>query len=125
MRGTILKSFSFEEQGHPVTFTNVPVDKCSRCGESFITPATNRLLDALAAAYHHRGTINFPSPEPMTPSAVQGIRKRFHSTQTSFASLLGVTPTTIALWEQGRRQPTGTARVLMRLLDDLKSASAS
>lgn len=35
--------------------------------------------------------------------------------QQDFARLLGVSPRTLQDWEQGRRQPTGAAKTLLRL----------
>jgi len=35
--------------------------------------------------------------------------------QDKFAALLGVSVKTLHNWEQGRRKPTGAARVLLRL----------
>lgn len=35
--------------------------------------------------------------------------------QQDFASLLGVSPRTLQDWEQGRRQPTGAAKTLLRI----------
>lgn len=35
--------------------------------------------------------------------------------QSEFASLLGISVRTLHQWEQGRRQPTGAARVLLHL----------
>jgi len=37
-------------------------------------------------------------------------------TQRSFAAILGVPVKTLRNWEQGRRQPTGPARVLLSLV---------
>ena len=35
--------------------------------------------------------------------------------QQEFAELLGVSPRTLKDWEQGRREPTGAARMLLRV----------
>lgn len=35
--------------------------------------------------------------------------------QQEFAQLLGVSPRTLQDWEQGRREPTGAARTLLKL----------
>lgn len=35
--------------------------------------------------------------------------------QAEFASLLGVSPRTLQDWEQGRREPTGAARTLLKV----------
>ncbi len=48
---------------------------------------------------------------------VQGIRERLGLSQSAFAALLGVSTRTLQDWEQGRRQPTGAARSLLRVAD--------
>lgn len=48
---------------------------------------------------------------------VQSIRERIGLSQSSFAALLGVSTRTLQDWEQGRRQPTGPARSLLRVAD--------
>ncbi|MCH4563664.1 helix-turn-helix domain-containing protein [Halomonas sp. EGI 63088] len=42
-------------------------------------------------------------------------RHRMGLSQTEFASLLGVSRRTLQEWEQGRREPTGAARTLLRV----------
>ena len=53
--------------------------------------------------------------EPLSPIA----RARLKSglTQAQFAALLGVSKRTLEQWEQGRRQPSGAARTLLRLVE--------
>ena len=53
----------------------------------------------------------YPEPE------VKAIREKTGLSQTRFALLLGVSKRTLENWEQGRRHPTGPARVLLKLLD--------
>src|SRR5215471_6331070 len=49
---------------------------------------------------------------------VRAIRERVRGgTQESFGALIGVPAGTVRTWEQGRRRPTGAARVLLRLID--------
>lgn len=45
------------------------------------------------------------------------IRKRLNVSQHAFAGLLGVSVRTIQDWEQGRRQPSGPAKALLRIVD--------
>lgn len=47
---------------------------------------------------------------------VKGIRKAFGLSQAKFARLIDVEIATLRNWEQGRRAPTGPARVLLRAL---------
>lgn len=42
-------------------------------------------------------------------------RTRLRLSQNKFAALLGISVKTLHNWEQGRRKPTGAARVLLRL----------
>jgi putative transcriptional regulator len=49
------------------------------------------------------------------PEGVAAVRSRLGLSQPQFARLLGVGLGTLRHWEQGRRQPTGAARVLLRV----------
>lgn len=42
-------------------------------------------------------------------------RSNIGLSQTEFAKLLGVSPRTLQDWEQGRRQPTGAAKTLLKV----------
>ncbi len=46
---------------------------------------------------------------------VRYVRQTYNFTQESFAKLMGVSVGTLRNWEQGRRHPTGAARVLLRI----------
>lgn len=46
---------------------------------------------------------------------VAEIRNSFGLSQDKFAQLLGISPSTLRNWEQGRRKPEGAARVLLRV----------
>ncbi len=46
---------------------------------------------------------------------VAALRRRFRLSQAKFAALLGISVDTLQNWEQGRRQPEGPARVLLRV----------
>lgn len=46
---------------------------------------------------------------------VAALRTRFRLSQAKFAALLGISVDTLQNWEQGRRQPEGAARVLLRV----------
>ncbi|NOX26899.1 MAG: helix-turn-helix domain-containing protein [Gammaproteobacteria bacterium] len=56
--------------------------------------------------------IHFPEPE------IKAIREKTGLSQSNFALLIGVSKRTLENWEQGRRHPTGPAKVLLRLLND-------
>ncbi|MCP5209160.1 MAG: helix-turn-helix domain-containing protein [Hahellaceae bacterium] len=53
----------------------------------------------------------YPDPE------VKAIRERLGVPQEKFAMILGVSKRTFENWEQGRRDPTGAARSLLRLVE--------
>jgi putative transcriptional regulator len=46
---------------------------------------------------------------------VARVRARLGLSQSRFAALLGITASTLKNWEQGRRQPTGAAKVLLKV----------
>lgn len=47
---------------------------------------------------------------------IKKIRENLKLSQTVFAKLLNVSPSSIRQWEQGKRKPTGSTRVLLDLL---------
>ena len=55
----------------------------------------------------------------MIPNAIDvaAVRKKTGLSQAAFARRVGVHPTTVHNWEQGRRTPQGPARILLALLD--------
>ena len=46
---------------------------------------------------------------------VREVRKQLNLKRADFAELLGVSPRTLESWEQGKRQPSGAAGVLLRI----------
>jgi putative transcriptional regulator len=51
------------------------------------------------------------------PARVVAIRERMGLSQRGFAKLIGVSVDTLQNWEQGRRQPSGPAGVLLTVLE--------
>ena len=49
------------------------------------------------------------------PPDIKAIRKRLKVSQGHFAAMIGVSPRTLQNWEQGRRQPDGPAKALLRV----------
>jgi putative transcriptional regulator len=56
-----------------------------------------------------------PPPESMTPEEIRRIRMRMHASQVVFARYLCVSPKAVQSWEQGVRQPQGTALRLLAI----------
>ncbi len=52
----------------------------------------------------------------LTTYQIKEIRENLNLSQTVFAKLLNVSPSSIRQWEQGKRQPTGATQVLLDLL---------
>jgi putative transcriptional regulator len=48
-------------------------------------------------------------------SNIVSVRAALGLSQSKFASLLGISRDTLQNWEQGRREPTGPAKVLLRI----------
>ena len=48
---------------------------------------------------------------------VRAVRARLGMSQADFASRFGISSATVRNWEQGRRQPEGSARVLLTIID--------
>ena len=59
------------------------------------------------------------APPKSTPSDdvdVRAVRAKTGLSQAKFAELLGIELATLCNWEQGRRDPTGPARALLRAI---------
>jgi putative transcriptional regulator len=52
----------------------------------------------------------------LTTHQIKEIRENMNLSQTVFAKLLNVSPSSIRQWEQGKRKPTGSTRVLLDLI---------
>ncbi len=51
------------------------------------------------------------------PASSEEIRTRLGLSQGAFAGLMGVSVRTVQDWEQGRREPSGPAKSLLRIVD--------
>jgi putative transcriptional regulator len=47
---------------------------------------------------------------------VRAVRKEYRLSQSKFAALMGISAGTLRNWEQGRRKPEGSARILLRIV---------
>jgi len=51
------------------------------------------------------------------PVDIKRMRNRLHVSQTQFSLMIGVSRSTLQNWEQGRREPKGPAKALLRIMD--------
>ena len=49
------------------------------------------------------------------PPDIKAVRRRLGVSQGQFAAMIGVSPRTLQNWEQGRREPEGPAKALLRV----------
>jgi len=47
---------------------------------------------------------------------VRAVRREYRLSQSKFAALMGISAGTLRNWEQGRRKPEGSARILLRIV---------
>ena len=73
-------------------------------------------IEALRSFNRGENNLRTHPVDRSVPSPAE-IRRRLNVTQQAFAGLLGVSVRTIQDWEQGRRQPTGPAKTLLRIID--------
>ncbi len=71
------------------------------------------------AAAYARGEIELPTRVVEVPEAVDvaAIRKRLRLSQERFAEKFGFTVASVRDWEQRRRRPERTARMLLQVID--------
>lgn len=77
-------------------------------------------FDELLGSIREAGQILRGEAEPsreltFTAEDVQAIRKKLRKSQDEFALMIGVSVATLRNWEQGRRQPQGPARALLKV----------
>jgi len=63
------------------------------------------------------GEIDLKTRELTEPSSAKEIREQLKLSQAAFAGLMGVSLRTIQDWEQGRREPSGPAKSLLRIAE--------
>ncbi len=59
------------------------------------------------------GTVAKSTAVALSPIAEARLKSGL--TQTQFAALMGVSPRTVQDWEQGRREPSGAAKTLLKV----------
>jgi putative transcriptional regulator len=72
------------------------------------------LRDALAYA---KGDKSRGVTHRVSPLDVKAARKKLGMSQGKFADAFGFPVATVRKWEQGQRQPTGAARVLVKVIE--------
>ena len=58
------------------------------------------------------------------PADIKAIREKLGVSQSEFALMIGVSVSTLQNWEQGRRQPDGPARALLKIAAENPEAVA-
>ncbi len=81
----------------------------------------DKLFDELVESIREGGSILSGRIEParkyIVPAEdIKEVRKKIGLSQQKFAELFGISVATLRNWEQGRRKPSGSANVLMRVL---------
>jgi putative transcriptional regulator len=85
-----------------------------------LTPLGAELVEAmLEVAAHVRGEIELPMRVTQAPETVDiaSIRQRLNLSQRQFADRFGLSLSTVRDWEQGRRHPDRSARILLRVIE--------
>jgi DNA-binding transcriptional regulator YiaG len=82
----------------------------------------HKLFDELTKSIRQAGAIARGERRPsrrhaFTPSRIQAVREKARLSQAQFARLLNVSVKTLQNWEQARRQPTGAAKALLRIVE--------
>lgn len=79
------------------------------------------LFEQLAQSLREAGQIKQGALKPSRvfrvdpKSDLLKVRGRLGLSQSKFAALLGISTDTLQNWEQGRREPTGPAKVLLKI----------
>jgi putative transcriptional regulator len=77
-----------------------------------------RLCESIKQAGDIRQGLRKPSRVfEHTEPDVKAIRERLGLSQSRFAAMIGVSSRTLQGWEQGRREPDGPAKALLRVVD--------
>lgn len=71
-----------------------------------------------------RGTLKPGRRIQFEPTDIKSIRKKLAKSQSEFALMIGVSVSTLQNWEQGRRQPEGPARALLKVASENPDAVA-
>lgn len=77
-------------------------------------------FEKLEESIHQAGRIRRGEMQParvfkFDPADIRKIRQKLAKSQSGFAMMIGVSVSTLQNWEQGRRQPEGPARALLKI----------
>ena len=81
----------------------------------------NELFEQLTQSLREAGKIRRGEMKPSRlfkidpKNDIVKVRGKLGLSQSKFAAILGISVDTLQNWEQGRREPTGAARVLLRI----------
>lgn len=80
----------------------------------------NKDFDNLLTSIKEAGEIKRKKKLPsrrfdIKPPDIKAVRHTLNVSQTEFALMIGVSVRTLQNWEQGRRQPDGPAKALLRV----------
>ena len=86
-------------------------------------------FEKLMASVEQAGAIKRGTTKPgrmirFDPADIKSIRKKLDKSQSEFALMIGVSTSTLQNWEQGRRQPEGPARALLKIASENPEAVA-
>jgi putative transcriptional regulator len=87
-------------------------------------------FEQLIASVKQAGRIKRGQVEParkfeVRAEDVKAIRVKLNKSQSEFALMIGVSVSTLQNWEQGRRQPEGPARALLKVASENPAAVAA
>ncbi len=75
-----------------------------------------KLLASVKEAGQIKSGIKKPSRVlQIDPPAIKAVRAKLHLSQSEFALMIGVSISTLQNWEQGRREPDGPAKALLKV----------
>ena len=82
----------------------------------------NELFDDLVESITEAGKIKKGKVKPTRtfeydPVDIKRIRSKLDVSQAQFALMIGVSKATLQNWEQGRREPDGPAKALLRVVE--------
>lgn len=76
----------------------------------------NNLVESIKQAGEIKKGVREPSRVfDFSPLDIKEIRHKLNKSQREFALMIGVSVGTLQNWEQGRRQPVGPARALLKV----------